>query len=918
MKKFLSVVAFFVFWQLTPAQLPTLKLFSNYHSIGYSIKLPAAFDTDTNATVFVRYYSASHPLDTGFAPYRLKQDTFNEFRGSLFMLKPNTKYHVQITLTDSTPSLQTFTFYDSVLTRSEPTIQPTSNIKYVSPTGSGNAYTLSNPGNLATLINNNLVTCGTTVMLLDGVYDVGEMTLNISSDCSPQTPIVIMAAPGANPVLDGGYHQQLAWTQHQFDPNLYEATLPGNCAYTTLCLLDSLRLYPYAGINSSNTIPTIYPMQNLDYGLSGFCRDGNIIRIKTLDGKNPSQHHVILSKRQWCLLVNGANRNSYLQFKGIGFRYYNKPFVYSSESFPAFTLEFRDANFVIIDSCRFDYSNNPILFNGKSNYNTIQNCSFNDQTGLWGHEAFKETGKPDNGTLFYTTAFNSYKTSLGRNLENFGISILPYNTKAVGNVIKGCVVNGIVVGISTGQVSNVMVNEETDIYNNTVTNCYDGLDNLNGQINLRIWNNEISHALVGLSFIAGKFGPRYVFRNLVHHILDRKNPSMDANRIRFVDCNGTISDKIWGTGVKMNAGGNSPHPGSLFLMHNTFHATDTLGFAMYLWKADWRKLYSRNNIYYNEGKSTFFFDDVANENKYSFNAMHDNCFNASAALATVQPVNGQPLCHIYSTAAQLDTGLRNVTGASDVQIKNSLNANPQFKVPGSNFWLQCTSPMIDNGTILHGINNRNFYGAKPDIGAFEFFKTVDSSTTITTVQQTDTVYYVATTGEKFTEYVYDTIYTNINQLTYDTTTNVDCVWMPTNYKLKDTFYTTSKLDTINGCETITLQTVITNNTFTTLNVYDTTVCDTLITYRTIVKVNVVSVPNSSTQSNITFHPNPAQHTVWLTGDLSGLKFVELINSVGEKISISLHGNEIRLDYVAEGVYVLQINSVPIGKIVVLK
>lgn len=913
----LGTILFYTLLNFTFAQQPSLQFFPNFRSIGYRITLPAGFDSDTNATVAVKYYSVNHPLDTGFSPYRLRQDTFNEFRGSLFMLEPNTKYHIQITLTDSTPTLQSFTFNDSVMTRSEPIVQPTSNIKYVSPTGSGNAYTLANPGNLATLINNNLVTCGTTVMLLDGVYDVGNMTLNINSDCTPQTPIVIMAAPGAHPVLDGGYHQQINWTQDANDTTLYSTSINNQTPHllSSLCLLDGERLYPYPiDFNHQEAL------SNLFYGLSGFYRDFNKVFIKTVSGKNPNHHQVILSKWSNCLTVQGVgqSRNSYLTIKGLTINYYSKPFYTTNflgniqnPTFPAVALWMKNVNYVLIDSCVFSYNNFAIEFEGVCNFNTVQHCEISDQTGLWGHEAFKNTNNEVVGM------FIAPNGTIGRKSENIGIYFYPSpNARLTGNVIRDNKIVGIVAGIVTGNVNDVSQTTETDIYNNEIVNCYDALDNLSGQINLRAWNNRINHAVVGLSFIAGRYGPRYVFRNVISNINDRKNPSPYSNDLLFRYCNGTISDKIWGTGIKMNAGNITTNPGALFLMHNTFHASDTLAFAMYLLKSDWRKLYSRNNIYYNEGLSTFFFDDVGNDPKYSFNSEYDNFFNATTgAIATVQPVNAQSLCYTYYNPAQTDTGLRNVTQATDVRIKNAQNSHPQFKATGSDFRLMCNSPMIDNGVILPGINNRSFKGTAPDIGAFEFEKTTLHIASTNSIQQIDTVSHFTITGTLNVEHVYDTIYTNINAITHDTLTHVDCIWVPTGITTHDSSFTITTTDTTYACDTTVIQTNQFNYTFTTLNIYDTTMCDTLITYKTTVKINVVNL-NDFAEQKIVFYPNPARESVWFTDGVKDISSVQLVNALGRLMPVTFSGNQILLYDMPEGIYWVIINQNTAGKLIV--
>jgi hypothetical protein len=147
--------------------------------------------------------------------------------------------------------------------------------------------------------------------------------------------------------------------------------------------------------------------------------------------------------------------------------------------------------------------------------------------------------------------------------------------------------------------------EETDIYNNKINYCYNGINADGGSINTRIWNNEIDHCSVGLSFISGTYGPNYVFRNNIHHIIERKNHHFD---IFFNDCNNVLSTKIWGTGIKLNASSKTATPPEMYFINNTFHSLDTLGFCMYLWNSTWKKIYSRNNIFYSEGMSSLFFD----------------------------------------------------------------------------------------------------------------------------------------------------------------------------------------------------------------------------------------------------------------------------------------------------------------------
>src|SRR5262249_55140849 len=143
-----------------------------------------------------------------FAPSKINNNGNWEFRGSLFMLDPETKYIVSVKINWGGGTSITKT--DTISTLAETSIQSTANIKYVSPNGSGTSYTNANPGDLKTLLASGL-SCGTTVLLKGGTYSTGDMQLNISNDCNEASPIVIMTAPNEHPVIDGGDHAQYTW-----------------------------------------------------------------------------------------------------------------------------------------------------------------------------------------------------------------------------------------------------------------------------------------------------------------------------------------------------------------------------------------------------------------------------------------------------------------------------------------------------------------------------------------------------------------------------------------------------------------------------------------------------------------------------------------------------------------------------------
>ena len=695
---------------ITIAQ-PTLHSYATINSIGYQVVLPDNYDSDSNAVVIVQYRETGKQWQTAFAPTRLTIDSIRQFRGSLFLCKANTTYDIQVIITDSLPLYHQDILTQTITTRVEPNITPTQNLRYVSPNGTGVAYTSTNPGNIKTLLASGL-SCGMTVIVKGGVYDVGDMTLTLNNDCSSGAPIIIMAAPGETPIFDGADHTQYKWTRAPGDTNIFYAAIKPELEYNALCLFDSLRLYPY-GFLTPSSLDTSYPsLSSLGYEQSGFYHKANQVYIKTLDHRDPNNATITFSKYFSCLTVNGNNTKSNLYIKGITFKYYNKGavdkdfFGNPTQGYPSSTIIFQNINQAVIDSCRFEFSNVPLSFNGLCNENIVQRCVIIDGTGYWSHGAFKQT----RDQLYFEPG------SYGRYLENSGIFFAPDATPLIyGNIVRNNSITGCVAGFGIRSAENARI-VDLDISGNTVSHCYDGIDPTSACINTRVWNNTVSYGPVSFSLILPTYGPIYLFRNVAHHISERKN---HHNDVFFAECDNTISNKIWGTGMKLNAGGTGAHPGHIYLMHNTFHSIDDLGFDMYLWFATWKKFYSRNNIYYSEGRSCLFFDAVGGDSTYSFDSQGDNFYDKrTGTIAIVQPVNGVAHCDEYKTVESLSHGLATITGSGNVMIQG-YQYDPMFANPAANdFSLSDQSPLIDSGVVIDGLNT-DFKNNAPDIGAFE-------------------------------------------------------------------------------------------------------------------------------------------------------------------------------------------------------
>jgi hypothetical protein len=688
------------------------KATATFNSIGYITQLQNIDITPTTQLTIAYQQSGESDWKHGFPPSFDSQ--MKQWRGSIFMVDSNTTYHIKLIVTDSSKPNLLFETIDSVTTLLPPLISAAGTIKYVSPTGTGTAYSSSSPGNLQALLASD-ISCGTTVILKDGRYPVGNISLTLQGDCTEGTPIIFMAASGETPIFDGSDTTHYTWTATAGDSTLYSAIVSSSIAYSTLCVLnDTLRLYPYALL-----VPAAFPypsLTDLGYELSGFYRKDSTFYFKTLDRRNPNTEHLTFSTMSRCFTVNGSHRNNYLCFKGITFKYFAKPIITKNifglidGDYPATTLTFNNTNHVRIDNCHFEYCNWPINFSDSSNYSLVQNCTFRDGVGKYSHGAFKQTRDV---TPLEQASYGRYMEYAAINLGNLSrVTIVRNNT--VTGYIGGLVGKGLSANVAS---------EDIDIYGNDVSYCYNGINADGGSINTRIWNNTVRYCTVGLSFIGASFGPNYIFRNSVHHILDRKN----HNDIFFMDCENILSTKIWGTGVKLNASPRTSNPPAMIFVHNTFHSTDTLAFDMYLWNSTWSSLYSRNNIFYSEGKSSLFLDGIRGDSLYNFNSKNDCYYNKNKTVAIIQPTNVVPVCSTYSDISAFDYGLRTITGDNGCSVTNAMIVNPMFTNSLDDvFTLLPTSALIDKGEVIPGFNDK-YSGLLPDIGAKEWYSSAHIS-----------------------------------------------------------------------------------------------------------------------------------------------------------------------------------------------
>lgn len=695
-----QAVVLLLFLSLT-ARAQSLYFHPAINSIGLEIQGAEAYDS-----CHIEFKKASETFwKAGMAADKVTVSGQLQFRGSLMLLDENTEYQLRIHFDNALPLP-----VQNVKTLSAPVFTPTANVKWVSPNGSGNAYTQAQPGNITALLSSGQVTCGVTIMLMDGVYTQLGNQLSINTDCDENKPIQLLAAPGAHPVFDGAVKITSTWTQHASDPKLFYTAIPPAAAHSNICVFGDRALYPYPSI-APEVLLGNYNLSALNFGFDGFVRDENTIWIKTQAGTDPDTVPVVLSSAFRFLTVYGNGHNAWLKIKGIGFRHIGKPQLNplgsADNSYGATVFDLRKVHQVYFDSCRFEFNTANIDFSDVCSDIFIQNCHFKHDTGKWTHAMIKKSH------VFVHSLFYTVSSSRARDVENADIFLDQTRSVVIRNNVFDGMNSGVESYIDKGP------NEEVDIYGNTFIDNFDAIECDGYWTNLRVWNNEVIRPMSGISAAPPLLGPRYFYRNVFHHMQGRRNEQDDPY---FIECYPPLEYKLQGIGIKTNSGvAPSPERGNLYFFNNTFYAEDTLGFGFSSWDSEWREAYFTNNIFYQNVKNPGYFASLADKPDFQWHSERDNFYspNALSPILVAKHIHGQYDCSDIYAVEDIQATLRSISGSHSISFVDPLQENPQFaSTLQGGFQLKSNSSLIDTGVLIPGFYD--FWGQRPDVGAKEF------------------------------------------------------------------------------------------------------------------------------------------------------------------------------------------------------
>ena len=231
-----------------------------------------------------------------------------------------------------------------------------------------------------------------------------------------------------------------------------------------------------------------------------------------------------------------------------------------------------------------------------------------------------------------------------------------------------------------------LVTTETDVYENTFSrHTDDALEPEGYCANVRLWGNIIEDVHMAFAVAPAAPGPTYIVRNVAFNVGNTRTSQLDG---------------YTASALKINSGYPTPI-GPLYLYHNTVLTEAPETEALYL---------------LNPGYSTFIVmrNNVFAGTRYVLNKVNPVILDLDwDALSTTDPsrfVKWEGVQH-----ADL-ASLRSATG----QEINGLAAPPDLaEPPGGDFTPNATSPLIDRGVVIPGVND-GFAGVSPDIGAVEW------------------------------------------------------------------------------------------------------------------------------------------------------------------------------------------------------
>lgn len=593
------------------------------------------------------------------------------YASSLFDLTPGTSYRCRVSFYD-TKGILLSTETATGSTRNEvSTPRPLKEV-YVSPDGSDAAAgTKTNP--FATVAHAfSVATAGTHIVLRSGRYYEGEIA--VTQKATAAAPLVLRSASGETPILDGSDPALIAAKWSKTAPQVFQRPSTHDARNVSLRRLSDgkvIRVYRMATLAEVTSATSLFDGQSRTFAdlsiPAAYHIDGSSITIRVPEG-TIDDYAVSISRMNHALSIDGRD---HVHIDGITFSHYGAG-DYSR------TIILNNASDIVVQNCRFEYNNTGIAMKRSCNRILVQDNVAIDDTADW-HFGYTKSA----GILYHSEIETGFVAING-----------PYDGRGV--VIRRNVVRGLFDGFGLAPVPYTgKRTAELDFYHNKIYHVADDFMEIDGYArNYRIFRNDMRQSLSGISLAQALDGPVWIVRNLI----------LDCGIAKATEIEG-----FQGYPFKTNGGhGTEVGSGIIFFYHNTASTRDPASHAVLVKNATWKKLILRNNIWI--GQSHGFLSWTKEVSPMDWD--YDNLYSEKGVLVQFGNRGNATLNTYYKD-------LKEVVAGTD-WLEHGISAPPLFLDPAmGNFRLSSTSPCIDKGVELPGINDR-FTGLAPDMGAIEY------------------------------------------------------------------------------------------------------------------------------------------------------------------------------------------------------
>jgi len=646
---------------------PEVEVYGNYETAGVIFSVPSTIPSSE-----IGRLSCDHLVGEEWRrvqdPVRIGKS--GKFATSLFWLQPGTMQVVRVRAEDQKGGMIA-TWFGRGETRVEPKPHDSKRIRYVATSGDdGNAGTAEAPFRTISKACK-VVRPGETIQIRSGRYHEGDIEVGLEG--TEEAPISIIGGGSGGRVIidasDDAFASPEGW--EDLGNNIYRRDYADSTSCA--CAVDKrtgevIRLFPVATLKELRLRELEVPADIKSGG--GFASLGIRGGIFTGGGDavialpdRVENYQVRLPRFSRGLTLN---RSKQVRISGIEFECFG-----SGENNTAVFL--RDSSDVTIEGCVFRNCNSYVYLKGESHRVTVQDCGFSDSIIEWPFDYMKRNEAV--GGQFEGGAVNIDASYSGRGLV--------FRRNRISGLFDGCHL--------TPWREDTAVTNETDFYQNEIEGCIDDFIEADGfSRNLRIFDNRMRRSLTGISLAQALDGPSFVIYN------------------QIIDC-GVVSaaknGENYGYPFKLNGGPQADvGSGEIFLYHNTAYTSDPQSHALLIKNAKWKRLTFRNNIWCGQAAGFALWPKDSAPIDWDF----DDLFVTDRSVPLV--IQG------YRKKSALLVDVQRNHG----WMRHGLNSDPQFRdVSKQDFSLNKSSPCVDAGEFLPGINEGRSKGSRPDLGAVE-------------------------------------------------------------------------------------------------------------------------------------------------------------------------------------------------------